>query len=156
MKDLRLGLKTEEQRKALEDFVTSDSKPREEQIIPELSSPDGELETATTEQLTDQLEKEDDVDPLGSEHLQSAEEILEQLSNPLLESICEDEEILRFFIYNEVTKLWKNVFAESESGLLEKENGKIKTVDIMRQEQSIGKKFHDEVRDIFLSEYIRC
>ena len=145
MKDLLLGLKTEKQRKALKDFVNSDSKPGEEQIIPNLSSPNDELKTVTTEQLINQLEKEDDIDPLRSEHLQSVKEILEQFSNPVLESICEDEEKLRWFIFNEVTKLWKNVFAESVNGQLEKENGNIKTVDLMRRERSTGKKFHDEV-----------
>ena len=153
MKDLMFGLKTEKQRKALEDFVNSDSKPGEEQTIPDLSSSNNELRPVTTEVLVNQLEKEDDTDPLRSEHLQSVEEILEQLSNPVLESICEDEELLRFFVFNEVTKLWKNVFAESVGGQLQKENENIKIVDRMRQERLTGKKFHDEVRNIFLSEY---
>ena len=69
MKDLLLGLQTEKQRKALEDFVNSDSKPGEEQTIPDISSPNDELKPVTTEQLVNQLEKEDNNDPLRSEHL---------------------------------------------------------------------------------------
>jgi hypothetical protein len=61
-----------------------------------------------------------------------------------LGSICQDVELMQFFVNHFVSKLWTSVFRDEKKG---------STVNEVRKEVKTGKKFHDTVTEIFLSQY---
>jgi hypothetical protein len=133
-KNLAMGL-GEEELKALEDFANS-----VDENLPELSNEE-ELQIASSEDLVKERE-----DPLENENIPSPQRILELAQTPYLESICQDVELMQFFVNSFTNKLWKRAFRDREE-----ERGT--TVKEIRQAGQTGKKFHDTVREKFLSEY---
>ncbi|MGC2383122.1 MAG: integrase repeat-containing protein, partial [Nitrososphaeraceae archaeon] len=134
LKNLIIGPKTEEQRKVLKDFANSGS-----QDIPDLSN-EKELQTATANELADLVKEERD-DPLENENTQTVQQIMAQTE--YLESICEDVELMQFFVHRSVNKLWKSAFRDSRG----------ETINEIRLKGKTGAKFHDTVTETFLSEY---
>ena len=126
-----IGSRTEEQRKALEDFAYSE----DDENIPDLGSE--LIPTLSTEELADMAEKDKDNDTLDNGNVQSTQKILSQTEQ--LESVCQDIELMQFFVRHFVYKLWKNVFREQDNG------GKQTTVNTVRSQDVTGRKFHDTV-----------
>jgi hypothetical protein len=99
-KNLIEACHTKEGRKAMEDYANSDSEipPDLSGLVSQAKDPEEEIQTATTNELAQLVDKRD---PLDYGETQSVEQILENTS--ILESINVDEEvsgilILRFFI----------------------------------------------------------
>ena len=136
IKDLIIGLKTEEDKKKLEAFVNSD-----QDEIPEFTTED-EIQIASTAELAEMIDKEEKVDSLENEKIPSPKKILAQTE--YLESVCEDIELMQFFVTRFINKLWKRAFKDTKKGTTVKEIQRI---------GKIGKKFHDTVIETFLSEY---
>ena len=103
LEDLVIGPKTEEQRKALEEFANS------EDI---LDVGNHEIPTLSTEKLVELVEEEGHTGPLDKENIQTPQQILSQTE--YLESICQDIELMQFFVNHFVYKLWKSVFSEQD------------------------------------------
>jgi superfamily II DNA or RNA helicase len=105
--------------------------------------------TLSTEKLAELVEEEKvedgHTDPLDNENIQTPQKILSQTD--YLESICQDIELMQFFVNHFVYKLWKSVFIEQDKE--EKET----TANTVRAQGVTGKKFHDTVVKKFLSEY---
>jgi superfamily II DNA or RNA helicase len=135
-KDLIIGPKTEDERKKLEEFVNSD-----QDEIPEIATEE-EIQIASTAELAEMVNKEDKIDPLEDEKIPSPKKILAQTE--YLESVCEDIELMQFFVTKFVNKLWKGAFNEIEKGT---------TANEIRRIGNTGKKFHDTVTNTFLTEY---
>jgi superfamily II DNA or RNA helicase/uncharacterized protein YjhX (UPF0386 family) len=95
--------------------------------------------TATSAELARDVEN-DETDALNHTKLKTPKQILAQTN--FLESICEDIEAMQFYLAYSVTELWKSAFRNENA-----------TVEEVRCEGRTGKKFHDVVVDIFLSEY---
>jgi superfamily II DNA or RNA helicase len=139
--DLVIGPKTIEQRKALEDFANSD----DDENIPDVG--DEKIPTVSTDKLAELVEEEGHTDPLDSEIIQTPQQILSQTE--YLESICQDVELMQFFVNHFVyKKLWKRVFKEEQD-----QEQQRTIVDTARSQGLTGKKFHDTVVEKFLSEY---
>ena len=139
LEDLVIGPKTEEQRKALEDFVNSHG----DESVPDIGNE--EIPTLSTEKLAEMVEEERHTDPLEEEKIQTPEQIFSQ--SDYLESICQDIELMQFFVTHFVYKLWKGVFKEQE----QEEKGT--TLNTARSQRVTGKKIHDTLVETFLSEY---
>ena len=137
--DLVIGPTTEEQRKTLEDFATSE----DDSNIPDIANE--EIPTLSSEKLAELVEEEGHTDPLDYEKIQTPKQILSQTE--YLESICQDIELMQFFVSHFVYKLWKSVFGEQDQGK------KGTTVNTVPSQSVTGKKFHDTVVETFLSEY---
>jgi hypothetical protein len=135
------GPKTEEQRKALDDFVNSDNDGDEN--IPDIGGE--EIPVLSTEKLAEMIEEEGYTDPLEEQTIRTPRQILLQTEN--LESFCHDIELMQFFVKHFVYKLWRNVFSEQD----QKEKGT--TIHTIRSQAFRGKKFPDTVVKTFLSEY---
>ena len=136
-KDLIKGFKTEEERQKLEEFVKSD-----QDSVSEISIDNGEIEVATTAEIADMIDKEGEGGSLENEKIETPTKILAQTD--YLESICEDIELMQFFVTKFVNKLWKRAFRDLEKGT---------TTNEIRRIGNTGKKFHDTVTETFLSEY---
>jgi superfamily II DNA or RNA helicase len=134
LQDLIVGPKTQEQRKALEDFANSDY-----ENAPDLA--DEKIQTVSTEKLAELVDEEGQTDPLDIDTT-TPKQILTQTE--YLESICQDVELMQFFVNHFVSKLWTSVFRDEKKG---------STVNEVRKEVKTGKKFHDTVTEIFLSQY---
>jgi hypothetical protein len=94
---------TKEQRKALEDFARSD-----DESIPDIGN--GLLPTLSTGELDELVEEQRRNDPSEDENIQSPQKILSQAE--YLESVCQDIELMQFFVNHFVYKLWRSVFSE--------------------------------------------
>jgi superfamily II DNA or RNA helicase len=92
------------------------------------------------------VEEEGHTDPSDNGNIQTPQQILSQ--SEYLESICQDIELMQFFVNHFVYKLWKNVFSEQD-----KEEEKETTANIVRSQGVTGKNFRDTVAEKFLSEY---
>ena len=136
-KDLIKGFKTEEERQKLEEFVKSN-----QDSLSKISIDNGEIEVATTAELADMIDKEAEGGPLENEKIETPTKILAQTD--YLESICEDIELMQFFVTKFVNKLWKRAFRDLEKGT---------TANEIKRIGNTGKKFHDTVTETFLSEY---
>lgn len=90
LENLVIGPKTEEQRRALQDFAISD-----DENIPDIGNE--EIQTASTEKLTELVDEEGHTDPLYNENIQTPHQILH---SDYLESICQDVELMQFFVNN--------------------------------------------------------
>ena len=134
-----IGPTTEEQRKTLEDFANSD----DDENTPDIGNE--EIPTLSTDKLAEMVEEEGHTDPLEYEKIQTPQQILSQTE--YLESICQDIELMQFFVTHFVYKLWKSVFGEQD----QEEKGS--AVNTVRSQGVTGKKFHDTVVETFLSEY---
>lgn len=139
LNSLVIGPRTEEQRRALEDFANSE----DDKNIPDLGTE--LIPTLSTEELAEMTEKEENNDPLDKGNIQTPHKILFQTEH--LESACQDIELMRFFVHHFVYKLWKCAFSEQGNG------GKETTVNTVRSQGITGKKFHDTVVETFLQEY---
>jgi hypothetical protein len=135
-KDLIIGPKTEEDRKKLEEFVKSD-----QDNLPDISI-DEELKEASTAELAEMVKKEGQIGSLEDEKIQNPKKILAQTK--YLESICDDIELMQFFVTKFINKLWKRAFKDVKKGT---------TANEIRRIGHTGKKFHDTVTETFLSEY---
>jgi superfamily II DNA or RNA helicase len=135
-KDLIIGPKTEEDRKKLEAFVNSD-----QDEIPEIST-ENEIQIASSAELAEMVNKEEKVGSLEDEKIPSPKKILAQTE--YLVSVCEDIELMQFFVTKFVNKLWKRAFKDTKKGTTIKEIQRI---------GNTGKKFHDTVSQTFLSEF---
>jgi hypothetical protein len=125
---------TEEGRKAIEDYAKSDAeKP------PELANGSGdEIEEATPEELPSLV---DSSDPLESyDKISTPEQIMKEAE--VMDSICVDQEMMRFQVNCSVQDLWKSAF-----------KNELNTVSVVKSKGLIGNKFHDMVNETFLSEY---
>ncbi len=134
LQDLVIGPKTEEQRKALEDFANS-----EDEIVPDIGNE--VIQTVSTEKLAELVDEEGHIDPLDNED-KTPKQILTQTE--YLESICQDVELMQFFVNHFVNKLWTSIFRDEEKG---------SAIHEIRKEIKSGKKFHDTVTETFLSQY---
>ena len=139
LNSLVIGPRTDEQRKALEDFANSE----DDENIPDLGNE--LIPTLSTEQLAEMAEKEEHNNSLGNGNIQTPQKILSQTEH--LESICQDTELMQFFVHHFVYKLWKSAFSEQDNG------GKETTVNTVRSQGVTGKKFHDTVVENFIQEY---
>ena len=88
------------------------------------------------------IDKEAEGGSLENEKIETPKKILAQTE--YLESICEDIELMQFFVTKFVNKLWKRAFRDLEKGT---------TANEIRRIGNTGKKFHDTVTETFLSEY---
>jgi hypothetical protein len=139
-KNLIEGSRTENGRKALEEYANSDS-----EIPPDLPysskvneiEPEQEIQTATTQELN---QLTDNRDPIDYGDIQSVEQILANTS--VLESINVDEEAIEFYLSYSVNELWRCAFRDEED-----------TVDKIRIEGKNGNKYHDTVVETFLYDY---
>jgi superfamily II DNA or RNA helicase len=82
---------------------------------------------------------------LADEIIQTPQQILTQADH--LESVCQDIELMQFFVSKFVYKLWKCVFSEQD------QQNEGKTISMIRSKGLTGKKFSDTVTGTFLSEY---
>ncbi|MFZ0329087.1 MAG: DEAD/DEAH box helicase family protein, partial [Nitrososphaeraceae archaeon] len=126
-----------EGRKAIEKYAYSDE-PEPPSLLNHTIEND-KIVTATSAELAREVENEK-TDALNHTKLKTPKQILAQTN--FLESICEDVEAMQFYLTYSVTELWKSAF-----------RNEIDTVDEVRRESRTGKRFHDTIRDIFLSEY---
>jgi superfamily II DNA or RNA helicase len=136
-KDIIKGLSTKEERKRLEEFVKSN-----QDSLPEISTENEEIKVATTTELAEIVDKEVKGGSFENEKIETPKKMLAQTK--YLESICEDIELMQFFVTKFVIKLWKRAFRDLEKGT---------TANEIRRIGNTGKKFHDTVTETFLSEY---
>jgi hypothetical protein len=131
-KNLLRGIKTNEGREALEQYVNSDAE----------NPPFGEEEVgiASSEQLAELVEKENETNPLEYGEIKTAEQIF--ANSETLQSYTEDIESMQFYINRYVNNLWISAFRN------EKE-----TVSRVRKEGKNGNEFHDTFVETFLTEY---
>jgi hypothetical protein len=144
----------QEQKRQLKEFVHSDS-----EEIPDLglglevnhtiSSEEDEEEIKTKSieelaQITAQDNKED-IDPL-EDPIPTSQQILGLRRSEYIDSVCQDVELMEFFVKTSVKKLWKNVFWSTED--------EFKIVDDIRQNYDDDKSlFRKNTRQTFLNEY---
>jgi hypothetical protein len=140
-KDLVIGPKTEEERMALEEFVGETDDNQEQTTNVELET----IPILTTDKLAEAVQEEEHSDLLGEEIIQTPQQILSQAE--YVESVCQDIELMQFFVNKFVYKLWKCVFREQD----QQDEGK--TINMIRLKGLTGKKFHDTATRAFLSEY---
>jgi hypothetical protein len=141
LKNLIDTSRTYEGRKAIEQYVNSDS-----EVPPDLSKLTSEgdsqeqeeqVESASSEELANLVE---DTDPLDYGKIKTAEQILNHTN--LLESINIDEEAMQFYLDYSIDELWKSAFREKE-----------KVVLAVKQKGKNGNRYHDMVVETFLSDY---
>jgi hypothetical protein len=145
----------QEQKRQLEEFVHSDS-----EEIPDLGlgleggytisseeEDEEEIKTKSTEELA-QLTAQDnneDIDPL-EDPIPTPQQILGLRRSEFIDSVCQDIELMQFFVKKSVEKLWKNVFWNTED--------EFKIVDDIRQNYNDDKSlFRRNTRQTFLNEY---
>jgi Phage-integrase repeat unit len=131
--------RTAEGRKTLEEYVNSDLK-----NPPGLLEEDGEeIGTASSEEIANLVEKENETDTLDYGKVKTVEQILKQSER--LDSFAEDIENMQFYVNNRIKGLWVNAFEDPDP-----ENN---TVMKVRNKGRNGNKYHDTVIDTFLSDY---
>lgn len=145
-KDFVAVVKSEQGKKAIKEYAYSDS-----ENPPDLSGFGGDLHTETSIEneievaTTQDLVRLADSDPLDYGRQQSVEQILQ--NTMVLESINIDEEAIQFYLSYSIDKIWKEAFQNLES---EQE-----TVKKIRLSGKNGNKYHDEVVETFLRDYVR-
>lgn len=123
----------QEQKRQLKEFVHSDS-----EEIPDLGlglevnhtisseEDEEEIKTKSIEELA-QITAQDnnkDIDPL-EDPIPTSQQILGLRRSEYIDSVCQDVELMEFFVKTSVKKLWKNVFWSTED--------EFKIVDDIRQ-----------------------
>jgi hypothetical protein len=103
------------------------------------------IPTLTADKLAEAVEVEGHTDLLADEIIQTPQQILFQAEH--LESVCQDIELMQFFVNKFMYKLWKSVFSEQD------QQNEGKTISVIRSKGLTGKKFSDTVTGMFLSEY---
>jgi superfamily II DNA or RNA helicase len=139
-KDLIEAARTEEGRRAMEQYAFSDS-----ETPPDLSKlgsttqidPEEEIQKVSSQELAQLVES---TEPLDYGRITSAKQIL--ADTIILESINVDQEAMRFYLDYSIEELWKAAFRNEE-----------KTVQTVRREGNNGNKYHDAVVNTFLSDY---
>jgi N12 class adenine-specific DNA methylase len=132
--------RTEEGRKAIEEYTNSDS-----ELPPDLSTlksisedSEQEIQKASSQELAQLVEN---TEPLEYGQPKTAEQILANTN--ILESINVDEEAMQFYLDYSIDELWKAAFRDKDN-----------TVSAVKHEGKNGNKYHDAVVDIFLSDYV--
>jgi hypothetical protein len=138
-KNLIEASRTNEGRKAIEEYANSDSEtpPNLSELIPLSRGQDQEIESASSQELTNLIE---DIDPLDYGEIRTAEQVLAQTN--ILESINIDEEAMQFYIDYSIDELWKSAFRGEDNVVL-----------AVKREGKNGNKYHDTVVESFLSDY---
>lgn len=133
-KNLIKASRTSEGRKAIEEYVNSDS-----DIPPDLSEEDEEIGTASTQEIADFVEKESN-DPLDYGEIKTVEQIFANCNR--LESYTEDMESMQFYVNKSIKALSANAFRDEKN-----------TISEIRNKGKNGNKYHDIVQGTFLSDY---
>lgn len=139
MKNIISAARTTEGRKTIEEYAYSDS-----EDPPSLShmydyNEDEEIQTATSEELARLVENE-----VNDDQIATAKQILDQTDH--LESISVDEESMRFLVLYSILRLWKSAFRDTK-------NKTDTTIEEVRRQGMNGNRYHDEVVQMFLSDY---
>ena len=139
-KNLIEASRTEQGRKAIEEYANSDSEvPPDTSELTHLNTVNTEdkeeVQTASSQELAQIVGNED---PLDYGQIKTAEQILANTN--LLESINVDEEAMQFYLDYSIDELWKSAFRY----------GGEKTIAAVKRN---GNRYHDTVVDTFLSDY---
>jgi hypothetical protein len=138
-KNLIKAAHSPEGRNIIEEYVNSDS-----ELPPDLSEEENEeIGTASSEEIANLVEKENETDPLDYGKVKTVEQILKQSER--LDSFAEDIENMQFYINKRIKGLWANAFKDPDP-----ENN---TVFKVRNKGRNGNKYHDTVINTFLSDY---
>jgi len=136
-KNLIEASRTEQGRKAIEEYANSDSEvPPDLSELTHLNTEDKEeVQTASSQEIAQIVGNEDQLD-YGQ--IKTAKQILANTS--FLESINVDEEAMQFYLDYSIDELWKSAFryGEEKAIITAKRN---------------GNRYHDTVVDTFLSDY---
>jgi superfamily II DNA or RNA helicase len=136
-KNLIEASRTQEGRKAIEEYANSDSEvpPDLSELTPLNTEDKEEVQTASSQELAQMVGNED---PLDYGQIKTAEQILANTN--FLESTNVDEEAMQFYLDYSTDELWKSAFRYGEE----------KTIAAAKTN---GNKYHDTVVDTFLSDY---
>jgi superfamily II DNA or RNA helicase len=134
-KNLIEARRTDEGRKAIEEYVNSDS-----EIPPDLSEEE-EIGTASSQEIANLVENE--TDPLDYGKIKTPQQIFAQSDR--LESYTEDIESMQFYVNKSIKDLWASAFRDKEN-----------TISDVRRDGKNGNKYHDRVLETFLSDYERA
>jgi hypothetical protein len=133
-KNLIEARRTAEGRKAIEEYVNSDS-----EIPPDLSTEEEEeTGTASSQEIANLVENEN-TDPLDYGKIKTAQQILAQTN--VLESINVDEEAMQFYVNYSINELCKSAFRDEKNAADVKNEGKN------------GNKYHDIVLETLRADY---
>jgi hypothetical protein len=138
-KSLIEASRTDDGRKAIEEYANSDEVPPDLSKFKETAEDmqKEEIESASAQELSSLVEN---TDPLDYGEIKTAEQVLAQTN--VLESINVDEEAMAFYVDYSIDELWKSAFRDKENAVL-----------AIKREEKNGNKYHDIVAETFLSDY---